>query len=389
MLIGGEGVPELIVDNLELSDSIQGGPPAPILYFGACGSGDTSKTWNALFRNIYLHDTGQGIFKNTAQCPVNATMLNSRIARTGGAGGPSHGIYISNVMQTGNPTPVNFTIKRSVFEENFYGHLVKTHATTSTYDCDVFIKDWSEGYGGTASMQFSQNGGVATVTNSLILNGPYKWDNYKSNPIGVQWSADWTGGYYPYPTMSFVANNNIWINDTSAVTLGGILPVFFGQYGHMAPSGNLPYAQHNNTFIGGNGAWAITDTNGGLNGYYAPMPVPYVSWCINKASGSCGDPALFPANDVTNNMETNLGCGAPPAFPLPYTSGNQVNYACAQDQPANSLGNVFYSSRATAGIGAAPDVASGAIVGWPLDRTKFPIPAACMQPIGNVAAPRS
>ena len=120
----------------------------------------------ALLRNVYLHDMGQGIFKGVGECKFNFTMLNSHIARTGGQTGPAHGIYLSNVIQASNPTPVNFTAKRTVFEEEYYGHLVKSHASSNIFDCNVFLKDYSEVYAGAKQFE-SEGAGFVGATGSL------------------------------------------------------------------------------------------------------------------------------------------------------------------------------------------------------------------------------
>jgi hypothetical protein len=118
------------------------------------------------------------------------------------------------------------------------------------------------------------------------------------------------------------------------------------------------------------------------------MTAPFVNWCWDGGQQT----NCVAAGYVNNNTQVDLGCGAPP------TGAN--NYVCNQDQSApNSLGNWFFSTRSAAAahnwpssaspLGSMPSVDNGTVVGWPLDRTKFPIPAACTQPIGNVAAPPS
>jgi hypothetical protein len=245
---------ELIVDNLEISNWQHGGANAPAVSIGGC-NGDANQ-WVTLFRNVYLHDMGQGIFKGVGECAWNFTMLNSHIARTGGTTGPAHGIYISNVVEAGNPTPVNFTAKRDVFEENYYGHLVKSHATSNIFDCDVFIKDYSEGYGGAKAIETEQGGYLEQITNSLFVHGPYWWDNSQSNLFGMGYAAEWTGGYVALPTMYMSMSNSIYINDdtgTQAVNHGTTgVPV--GQYAPF-DTGHIPTAWNNNTFVGPYGFW--------------------------------------------------------------------------------------------------------------------------------------
>jgi hypothetical protein len=370
---------ELIVDNIEISNWQHGGANAPAVSLAGC-NGDSSQ-WVTLLRNVYLHDMGQGIFKGVGECSWNFMMLNSHIARTGGTTGPAHGIYISNVVQAGNPTPVNFTAKRSVFEENYYGHLVKSHATSNIFDCDVFIKDYSEGHDGAKEIETEQGGYVEQITNTLFVHGPYWWDNYQSNLFGMGYAAEWTGGYVALPNMYMSMSNSIYINDDDGTQAAnhGTTGVPIAQYGPF-DSGHVPTAWHNNTFVGPYGYWGAS---GGV-----PMTAPVINWCWDGGQqANC-----VAAGYVNNNTQVDLGCGAPP------TGAN--NYVCNQDQSApNSLGNWFFSTRSAAAahnwpssaspLGSMPSVDNGAVVGWPLDRTKFPIPAACTQPIGNVAAPPS
>ena len=368
---------ELIVDNLEVSNWQHAGAAAPAIAIASC-NGDKQQ-WVTLFRNVYLHDTGQGIFKNVGQCSWSFTMLNSHIARTGGVTGPAHGIYLSNQVLPNNPAPGNFTAKHSVFEQTYYGHLAKSHATSNIFDCDVFIKDYSEGYGGAKAIETEQGGYVEQITNSLFIHGPYWCDNYQSNEFGLGYAAEWTGGYVALPNMYMSMNNSIYINDDDGTQAAnhGRAGVPIGQYGPF-DSSHVPTAWHNNTFIGPYGLWDIS---------YQPMTAPVINWCWDGGQQQ----NCVAAGYVNNNTQVNLGCGAPPQ--------GATNYVCPQDQPANGLGNLFYSTRASAALhnwpssasplGSMPSVDNGAVVGWPLDRTKFPIPAACTQPIGNVAPPRS
>jgi hypothetical protein len=49
--------------------------------------------------------------------------------------------------------------------------LAKSHATSNFFDCDVFIKDYSEGYGGAKAIETKPGGYVEQITNSLF----YPW----------------------------------------------------------------------------------------------------------------------------------------------------------------------------------------------------------------------
>jgi hypothetical protein len=138
--------------------------------------------------------------------------------------------------------------------------------------------------------------------------------------------------------------------------------------GNMVHSIQATSQQHgtNNTFIGPYGLWGIS---------YQPMTAPVINWCWDGGQQQNCVAAAY----VNNNTQVNLGCGAPPQ--------GATNYVCPQDQPANGLGNLFYSTRASAALhnwpssalplGSMPSVDNGAVVGWPLDRTnsRSPPPA--------------
>jgi hypothetical protein len=336
---------QFVMDNVELSG-------------GGIGTGGNCP--NILLRNIYVHDIqGQGISVGVMCDGINITVLNSRVSRAGGPIGPAHDVYFGDNNQ--NET---VTVKRSVFEASQIGHTFKTRVRINLFDCDMFMQGYDPIYNGSQIIDMDSAAGQTTIQNSLLAKGPYWRDGFQNNYISMEYAVD-VETSDPGPPNYLVLKNNIFIMDLGTIVTPFVNPA--GQHGvfiaanrplRSGPSAPLPSVWSNNKLVGPRGYHQFA--NGGPYidpGYYFPYAIP---------GGGAN------ASDV--DLGTPAGSSCPQC--VAYDTGTP-----------NSHGNLFYSSRAAAGIGAISP-GPGVYYLWPYDRSKFPMPSACTDPVGNVAVPR-
>jgi len=335
---------QIILDNLDISE-FTAGNGGGIFAGGGCP--------NILLRNVYLHDGGMGLIIGLGCSGINLTILNSRFTRLGGGNGPSHAVYINDPNKTNS-----FTVKRSVFEGVTVGHTFKTHAALpSLFDCSMIVQAYNTMYYGSEIVDSDEGGGQITIQNSLLAHGPYFFQ-YNSNQFSISYGIDKTGGGGTLVPEYLVLKNDIFLNDLDGsggpnVNPNGQVGNFVATYTPMTGSSPPPppYSWTNNRFIGPLGTWQP----GGSGSPYVTETY-YFPYCTN--SGCLGS-----TSDVNLGAPVTLDTGTP-----------------------NSNGNLFYSTRTTAGIGAISPAPSTYYL-WPYDPAKFPMPAVCTDPIGNVAVP--
>jgi hypothetical protein len=343
---------QLILDNLDVSE-FSAGNVGGIFTGGGCP--------NMILRNVYLHDGGMGMIIGLGCAGMNTTILNSRFTRLGGGNGPSHNIYINDPTKTNS-----FTMKRSVFEGTTVGHTFKTHAAMpSTIDCSMIVQAYNTMYYGSEVIDMDEGGGSITVSNSLLAHGPYYFQGGPSNQFSMSYGIDKSGSGLTQTPQYLVLNNDIFLNDLDGsggpnVNPNGQVGNFVATYSPMTGSSPPPppYSWTNNKFIGPLGTWQPN----GTGTPYLTMPY-YFPYCIGSACSCTYSGCQGNSADVDYGTPTTMNTGK-----------------------TNSKGNLFYSTRATAGIAAISPAPSTYYL-WPYDPAKFPMPSVCADPIGNVAVP--
>jgi hypothetical protein len=362
----GGGFPKIVgTCGLELNNGSRGQITIDNLEMDHLGIGTGGYCPNILLRNIYMHDVAMGFFVGLMCNGINVTVLNSRISRAGGPTGPSHAAYINDANQN-----TTLTVKRSVFEATQVGHTFKTRAVHNLFDCDIIMQGYDPVYNGSEIIDMDSASGQTTIQNSLLGKGPYWRNHYQNNYISLEYAVD-VETPDPGPPNYLVLNNNIFLQDLGTIVNSFVNPagqqgIFIAANRPLRSGGTappLPYVWSNNKFIGRRGYQQFTSGGPYIDpGYYFPFGIP----------GNGGN-----ASDV--DLGTPGG-----ACPAPLTSSQCVAY---DSNAPNSHGNLFYSSRAAAGIGAISP-GPGVYYLWPYDSRKFPMPSACTDPVGNVAVPR-
>jgi hypothetical protein len=318
-----------------------------------------------LFRNLYLHDGGNGMLGGGA-CKSEVTFQNSHVARFGGPIGPAHDIYFNDFAPNGSPFPAvivdgHLIIDHSVFELAEIGHTVKSHANRLDINCSQLTNGTSEDYSGSQALDLDGGGGQVTVNNSLIVGGQYFYNSFANSPWFFEFGGDKSGWSGDQPSQFLVFTNSYVINDRGQFMLGLNAP--------MQPS--QPYTWSNNVFIG--------------------------PWDDGATANACGGsiPCKTPAATLTGSPYGRIPDGG---FGCP---GSPESCLGLRDTgTTSSAGNLFFTSRAAARAHNWPSSASpiqdlplrtdqGGTVytAWPYDPKLYPMPAACTDPVGNVQWP--
>jgi hypothetical protein len=367
-VLGPSGI-HTVIDNIEVENTIKAGANSPAVGGIACESTNANDRDSLLLRNAYIHDGGQGMLGG-GSCAYDVTFQNSHVARFGGPVGPAHDVYY-NDFSPGHwgPNPTipalladgHVVVDHSVLELVDTGHSLKTHSNRTDISCSQITTGTAEVYSGSQALDLDGGGGQVTVTNSLIVGGPYYYNPQANSSWFMEFGGDKSNWDGDQPSQFLVITNSYIINDRGQFMLGLNAP--------MQPS--QPYTWSNNVFIG---PWD--------DGYTAAA-------C--GGSVPCKTPAsVLPTSPIVGRLtDINFGCAGGDCTPLRDTG------------IASSMGNLFFSSRAQArahnwpsstlpiqDLSTRTDQGGMLYTAWPYDPRLYPMPAGCTAPVGNVQWPQ-
>jgi hypothetical protein len=355
-----------VFDNFDVGPTVKAGANSPAMGPTFC-EGTPTDFDTTLFRNLYLHDGGNGMLGN-GECKYEVTFQNSHVARFGGPIGPAHDVYFNDFAPKGSPFPAviydgHLVINNSVFELAEIGHTVKSHANRLDINCSQLTNGTSEDYSGSQTIDMDGGGGQVTVNNSLVVGGQYFYNSFANSPWFMEFGGDKSSWSGDQPKQFVVFNNSYIINDRNGFMLALSAP--------MTPDASLPYKSSNNVFIG--------------------------SWDDSGTPSACGGalPCTSPASkwDLGRWADMDFGC------PLASNGANDCR-SFRDTGNKSSTGNLFFTTRAAARAHNWPSSASpiqdlptrtdqGGTVytAWPYDPKLYPMPTACTDPVGNVQWP--
>jgi hypothetical protein len=279
-----------------------------------------------VLRNV-ISMTAATALAGQPSCTYDTTILNSHFSRLGDGDCPAHGIYI------GEPTTIDnhLVVTNSIFEMISYGQDIKTRAFFNTITCNKLLQAYNSVVNGSLEIDFGGGGGQSTVANNLIAKGPY-FNGSNNNQFGIEFGVDKSGWHGDQPNQFLTMTGNIMINDL----IGAADSISNGQVGSFVALGavmqpSAPYTWSGNKFVGPFGSWPS-----------APLSSPIVAYS-----------AIPPINGDTSNVNLD---------------GT----------------NTYPATRAAAGLSS---ITPGNFYYAPYSAAQFPQPAACTDPIGNVAIP--
>lgn len=172
---------------------------------GGNGAGIRYQGGNLVIKGCMFINNQEGIL--AAPDPNGTiTIINSEFTHNGVASGPSsgytHNLYVNEVHQ--------LTIQNSYIHNALVGHEIKSRADITTIDGSRI----AERPAGTASYSIDlPNGGVASITNNMIEQGPNS-----GNPSIIAYGEEGN----VYGTSSLTVSGNLFDNDLNSSSSRGV-----------------------------------------------------------------------------------------------------------------------------------------------------------------------
>jgi len=157
------------------------------------GAGSRYQGGNPTITNSFFHDNLDGLLTNPDPAGI-ITIRNSELAHNGAGDGRSHNLYVNDLAR--------LTIADSYFHDAVVGHEIKSRARIT----EINGTRIAEGPDGTASYSVDlPNGGVATISNNIIEQGPNS-----QNPAIIHFGGE---PYGFWDNSSLPISNNTIVND--------------------------------------------------------------------------------------------------------------------------------------------------------------------------------